>query len=155
MEITTASTEAIETVTDLWIDLARDQRRHGSHLSGEANRAPIREAIGQRIVTDDLLVARREHGIVGFVMFTVDRGRYEQDVTTGLVENLYVRPEARREGVGSALLSAAERRLAEAGATVVDIEAMADNEAARQFYEAHGYTTRRVELEKRIENDTS
>jgi ribosomal protein S18 acetylase RimI-like enzyme len=155
VEITTPSTELAERLTDMWVELARDQRRYGSHLLGPENRAAIRETVVQRIVTDNLLVARREGSVVGFVMFTVEHGRYEQDVAPGLVENLYVEAGARRDGIGSALLGAAEERLAEDGATVLRLEAMVDNDAARQFYAAHGYTAHRVELEKSTENDTA
>lgn len=155
MEITTASPDLAERLTDMWVSLARDQRAYGSHLLGPENRAAIRETIVQRLVTDTLLVARQDGDVVGFIMFTVESGRYEQDVTTGLVENLYVEPPARREGVGTALLEAAEQRLAAGGATVVQLEAMADNDAARQFYAARGYQPHRVELEKSTENDTA
>lgn len=155
MEITPATTELTETVTDLWVDLARGQRRYGSHLLGSENCAAIRETVVQRIVTDDLLVARREGEVVGFVMYTVERGRYEQDVTPGLIENIYVIPAARRNGIGTRLLQRAEERLTEAGATVIRLEAMADNDAARQFYATHGYRPHRIELERPTENDTS
>jgi ribosomal protein S18 acetylase RimI-like enzyme len=154
-EITPASTDHADAVADLWVDLAVDQRRYGSRLKGTQNRAAIREAIVQRIVTDDLLLARLDGDVVGFVMFTIERGRYEQDGTTGVVENLYVAPDARRRGVGSALLTNAEERLDDAGATVISIEAMAGNDAARAFYASHGYVSHRVELTKPTENDTA
>ncbi|WP_324662287.1 GNAT family N-acetyltransferase [Haloarcula sediminis] len=155
MDITTPSTELTDHLTEMWVELARDQRAYGSHLLGPENRAVIRETVVQRIVADNLLVARREGAVVGFVMFSVERGRYEQDVTPGLVENIYVVPAARRDGIGSALLEAAEERLADAGATVIQLEAMAENDAARQFYAAHGYAPHRLELEKSTENDTA
>jgi len=154
VEITPPSTDDSDTLADRWVELARDQRRYGSHLHGRANRSAIREAILNRIVAGDLLVARLRGSIVGFVMFTVEEGRYAQDETTGLVENLYVDPEVRRRGIGSALLGAAEERLEESGATVVTIEAMAANEGARAVYAASGYSPHRIELEKSIENDT-
>jgi len=154
VEITSASTDDIDAVVDMWVELARGQQEYGSHLSGAGNRPTVRETIVQRIVTDDLLIARREGAICGFVMVTMARGRYEQTVTRGIVENLYVTPEHRREGIGTALLEAGERRLADAGATVISLEAMADNDAARQFYAAHGYAPHRIELEKPTENDT-
>jgi ribosomal protein S18 acetylase RimI-like enzyme len=154
-EIAPASTDQADAVADLWVDLATGQRRYGSRLKGPANRAAIREAIVQRIVTDDLLVAQADGDVVGFVMVTIEGGRYEEDGTTGLVENLYVAPDARRNGVGSALLTAAEERLADAGATVISIEAMAGNDGARAFYASHGYDPHRVELAKPTENDTA
>lgn len=155
MEITTPSTELTDRLTDMWVALARDQRSYGSHLLGPENRTVIRETVVQRIVADGLLVARRENSVVGFVMFTVEHGRYEQDVTPGLVENLYVKPTARRDGIGSALLRAAEQQLNADGATVIQLEAMAGNDDARQFYAAHGYAPHRTELEKSTENDTA
>lgn len=155
MDITTPSTELTDRLTDMWVELARDQRSYGSHLLGSENHAVVRETVVQRIIADSLLVARQEGNVVGFVMFTIERGRYEQDVTPGLIENIYVEPAARRDGIGSALLGAAEDRLVADGATVVRLEAMAENEGARQFYVAHGYAPHRLELEKSTENDTA
>lgn len=153
--IRTASMDDADVVADLWVELARDQRTYGSYLLGQPNRPTIRESIVQRIVADDLLVAERAGTVVGFVMFTVERGRYEQDGTTGVIENLYVDPDARREGIGSDLLAAAERRLTDSGATRITLEAMAENDAARTFYAEYGYTPHRVELAKSTESDTT
>jgi len=154
-EITTASLDDADTLADLWVALARGQRAFGSYLCAEENRAAIRETMVQRIVGDDLYVAELDGAIVGFVTFTIEQGRYAQTVTTGVVENLYVEPEARRRGIGSALLATAEAHLEDSGATVITMEAMADNDAARAFYNRHGYTPHRVELQKSTETDTS
>lgn len=144
-------------IVDCWVDLARDQRAHGSHLRAGSNREAIRRAVLRHVVTDGLFVARidpDEDGdvIAGFVMFSVESGSYEQDVTRGVIENLYVRPGYRNRGIGSALLSAAEDALAE-DADVIALEVMADNEAARRFYRRHGYDSHRLELERSVEND--
>lgn len=147
--ISPAETEDADSVVDLWIDLAAGQRDHGSHIHAESNRTPIREAILRHIAGDRLLVARSD-GILGFVMFSVEQGSYEQDLRRGLIENLYVRPEARGEGVGSALLSRAESHLAERGVDAVSLDVLADNERARRFYRAHGYDPHRVEFEKPV-----
>jgi ribosomal protein S18 acetylase RimI-like enzyme len=155
VDITTPSTELTDVITDMWVDLARDQRSYGSQLLGPENRAVIRETVVQRIVADTLFVARREGAVVGFVMFTVEHSRYEQEVEPGLIENLYVEPGARRNGIGSALLEAAEERLVADGATVIKLEAMARNDAGRQFYAAHGYRPHRLALKKPTENDTA
>ena len=151
--IGTPGAEAAETVTDLWVALAAGQRRHDSHILAEANRARIRERILRHAVNDTLLVAR-ENGLLGFVTVERESGTYAQDDTRGVVTNLYVRPEHRGEGVGSALLGAAEHRLQELGADAVALEVMADNEDARQFYRRAGYRPHRVELEKPVESDT-
>jgi len=152
MEIELAAVEDAETVAELWVDLASEQRQHDSHVRPGANEGVIRDELTRHAVTDRLIVAR-DGAIVGFVMFTVDRGSYEMDVTQGIVENLYVAPEHRDEGIGSGLLAAAERRLATLGVDTVVLEAMADNLDARRFYRRHGYGSYRVKLEKPLESD--
>lgn len=141
-----------EAIADLWVQLARGQRSHGSHLLAEENRALVRERVVRSVATAGVLVAR-DPEIVGFVMFGPEVGDYEQDVSRGVIQNLYVRPGRRGEGVGSALLEAAERRLVERGADVVSLEVMAGNEAAVRFYRRHDYRSHRIELEKRPDRD--
>lgn len=180
VDVEPAAMDDVDAVADLWVDLAAGQREYRSHLLAEPNRAAVADALARSVVRGDLLVARgpidaadggpagrrygttrrdtgrgRDRGgvgpIVGFVMFGVESGTYEQDATIGAVHNLYVRPAARDAGVGSALLAAAERALDEAGADTVSLEAMVDNEAALRFYRARGYHAHRVELEKSLD----
>lgn len=156
MQIVPPSTADVDALADLWVALARGQRAYRSHIRAEPNRLTAREAIARAVVTDRVRVAR-DPDLVGFVMYDVEAGRYDQDVVRGVVHNVYVTPDHRGEGVGSALLAAAEAELAEAGADVVALEAMADNEAALDLYERRGYRPHRVELEKRVDasqNDT-
>ena len=156
-----ATADDVDAVIDMWVALAAGQREHGATLRAEANRATVREWVAQSVVTGDLLVARdpdpaaeadsqgdREPDPVGFVGFSLERGDYERDAVRGTVSNLFVVPERRGEGIGAALLDAAERALAEAGADRVALEALADNDRAREFYAEHGYDPHRVELTK-------
>lgn len=147
--ISPAGSEDVDDLVDLWIELAESQRDHGSHIRGESNRTPIRESILRHIAGDRLLVARND-GILGFVMFSIEQGAYEQELRRGLIENLYVRPDARNEGVGSELLSRAESQLAKRGVDAVTLDVMAKNERARRFYRTHGYALHRVEFEKQV-----
>ena len=144
----------VDTIVDLWVRLAESQRAHGSHLFGDRNRTAVRETVVQRVVAENVRIAREGQQTVGFVMVTIDSGRYEQDETRGIIENIFVEPGYRNQGIGSELLDAAEELLRQAGADVLALEAMADNESARQFYRAHGYAPHRIELEKPTETDT-
>ena len=148
-----AETEESETVTALWVGLAADQRDYSSHLLPDGNRQQIRETIVRHIVSNTLLVAD-DDGIVGFVMFTMEKGSYEQDITRGIVENIYVEPAHRDSGLGERLLTAAEAKLKQRGAETIALEVMADNEDARRFYQRLGYKPHRVELEKPVQSDT-
>ncbi|WP_332899323.1 GNAT family N-acetyltransferase [Haladaptatus sp. CMSO5] len=153
MELGVPEPEAVDTLADLWVELATGQRAFGSHLFADANRDVIREALSRFVVADKLIVAREAGSIVGFIMFDVEAGVYQQDVSRGLVMNIYVEPAFRGQGIGSTLLAAAEEQLRDAGAETIALDVMAANEDALRFYERHGYTLHRVELEKHIESD--
>lgn len=144
--ISVATAAESEQVVDLWIALAESQRNHGSHLLPVENRSQIREAILRHIVDDAILVAGSNEPI-GFVMFTIESGYYEQAVTRGIIENLYVQSGHRGQGIGSRLLDAAEQTLAESGVERIALEVMAPNERARQFYRERGYEPHRIEFE--------
>ncbi|MDB2237519.1 GNAT family N-acetyltransferase [Halorubrum ezzemoulense] len=156
-----ATADDVDPVTDMWVTLAAGQREYGATLRGEANRATVREWVAQSVVTGDLLVARDPEAAaeadagdpdpVGFVGFSLERGDYDRDAVRGTVSNLFVRPDRRGEGVGAALLDAAERALVEAGAERAALEALADNDRARAFYADRGYGLHRVELTKSLD----
>lgn len=154
MRIEPANPEDVQAVADLWVDLAADQRSHGSHLLADPNRSVVRDALVRHAVTGGLLVGRVDGAIVGFVMFEPESGSYEQDVARGVIHNLYVIPAHRGEGIGSELLSAAEAALQQAGIEVVALEVMAANDAAQRFYGRHGYDTHRLELERTLDTES-
>ena len=141
-----------DAVADLWVALARDQRRHGSHLHPDANRETVRESVAEHAVDGGLTVARDDE-LVGFVRFDIERGPLAQDQTRGVVRDLYVVPARRDDGIGTRLLAAAETALADRGADVVAVEALAHNDDAVRFYERAGYRPHRIEFEREVEND--
>lgn len=79
------------------------------------------------------LVAEGEAGaVLGFIVAESRR-------RSGHIITIDVVAEARRLGVGSALLTAAEDQLGEAGAEVVTLETAVNNDAAIRFYKEKGY----------------
>ena len=154
MTIDGAESDDADRLADIWVDLATNQRTHGSNLLPEENRNRVREAMLQHVVTDTVLVARRDDAIVGFVTFGRETEHYEQDVHRGVVHNIYVTDGNRGAGIGSELLARAETELEGMGVDAVALQAMADNEAARRFYRRHGYEPHRVEFQKPTESDT-
>lgn len=149
MEITKPTLSDADALVSLWMELADGQREYGSHLLVSENQVSIRETIGRHIATGRVFVAH-DGSIQGFVTYTVEVTGFEQDVTRGIVENLYVCPDNRNDGLGTALLEAAERDLAEKGVDVIALEAMAANDDARAFYRSHGYSPHRLEFEKTV-----
>ena len=156
MTIEPATLSDLSAVTDLWVDLATEQRPHGSHVRPAENRNAIREQLAKHAVAGTLLVDRTDDGILGFVSFEPRQSSLDVDADRGLVENIYVDPAYRGTGRGSALLAAAEARLREHGVDVVQLEVMAANRRARSFYAERGYDEHRLVLEKPVgvESDT-
>lgn len=149
-----ADMDDLDTLVDLWVDLVAGQREHGTHLLPEPNRETARDVLSQYVATDKLLVARAGGRVVGFVMLHVESGLYEQDVTRGVVDNVYVREGYRDAGVGSTLLDVAEAELEDRGADVVSLSVMASNERARELYESRGYEPQRVVLERGLDPES-
>ena len=105
---------------------------------GEPVPEDFAETLSRAVETGELelLAARAEGRVVGVVLLA-----YRLSVSAaGLfasVEDLYVRPAARRQGVGRTLLEAVERRSATRGVSYV--EAQVEDEEAAAFYSALGY----------------
>ncbi|MFP8888778.1 GNAT family N-acetyltransferase [Natrialbaceae archaeon A-CW2] len=150
IDIERATTEDLEAVADAWVRLARDQASYGSHVLAEPNRQTMLATLGAYQVDGGLLVARETETIVGFASVTVEHGSLTLDCTRGLLSNLYVEPEYRGRGIGTALLEAAENELRERGVDVCTLEAMARNESACRFYREAGYDSFRIGFERRL-----
>jgi ribosomal protein S18 acetylase RimI-like enzyme len=78
------------------------------------------------------LVAEDDGRMLGFALARLKGPRH------GFLSDLYVRPEARRRGIASALVREAAARLAARGAEVLELEVMSSNAEARRAYEAWG-----------------
>ncbi|RNJ26278.1 GNAT family N-acetyltransferase [Halosegnis longus] len=149
MELTTPTASALDALVELWLDLARDQRAHGSHLCVTANENQIRESLSQRLVVGGVRIARVDDEPVGFATFYPEQGVFEQEYDRGIIENLYVTAPHRGNGIGTALLEAAVDALREGGADRIALDVLAANERARSFYRDHGFEPHRVEMERR------
>ena len=58
------------------------------------------------------------------------------------LEDLFVRADARRAGVGDALVALAIEVAAQRGAKRIELDTKEDNAPARALYERHGFSTR-------------
>lgn len=74
----------------------------------------------------------KPNSVLGFIVAEARR-------RSGHIITIDVVAEARRLGVGSALLQSAEDQLREAGARTVALETAVNNEAAIRFYKQKGY----------------
>ena len=88
--------------------------------------AEDRRFFAERVLREcEVLVVRRSGAPVAFLALKED-----------MVEHLYVRPEAQREGIGSALLDAAKAWRPDG----LRLWVFERNSGARAFYARHGFT---------------
>jgi GNAT superfamily N-acetyltransferase len=84
----------------------------------------------------EVLVARAEDQILGVAILA-----YRLNISAGAlfasIEDLYVRPEARHQGVGRALLRAGDERCTKQNISYVEVQV--EEREAETFYTAFGY----------------
>jgi ribosomal protein S18 acetylase RimI-like enzyme len=100
----------------------------------DTNRSDTRQAVQALLARDPdaLILVEDTTGIVGSLIAGWDGWRYH-------LYRLAVRPDRRRQGIGTALLDSAERRSAAFGARRVDAMVIVDNELGQQAWVAAGY----------------
>lgn len=74
------------------------------------------------------------------VALTTLRPNVWYDGPVALLDELYVVPEQRGRGIGSALLGLVEVTARQRGAEVLEVNVDGEDTDARRFYERHGYT---------------
>lgn len=84
----------------------------------------------------EVLAALADDRIVG-VLVLAYRLNVSASAHIASIEDLYVRPEARRRGVGRALLEAVDARCTQRGISYVEVQVEDDD--AENFYAALGY----------------
>lgn len=84
----------------------------------------------------EVLAARVEERVAGVAVLAYRLSASAAGLFAS-IEDLYVRPDARRQGAGRALLEAVEERCASRGVSYV--EAQVEDEEAAAFYAALGY----------------
>lgn len=87
----------------------------------------------RRRSTFTLVAEDDAHNVVGFLVADAGRKR------VGHIITIDVLADARKQGLGSSLLQAAEQRLASLACRMVYLETAVDNGPAISFYKRHGY----------------
>jgi GNAT superfamily N-acetyltransferase len=103
----------------------------------DGTRRVLHEALRTPEPGNVFLIAADEHGApMGFVYAVTERDFFTDEPFLHVSEIATVRSG---DGVGAALMEAAETRARERGYRFVTLNVVDENAAARRFYERHGY----------------
>ena len=129
-----ATTADVEALSELRLALWPDQSLEQHRAEAEANLART-DGRSQTFVAVDGVE------VIGFAEVSL-RGDYVNGCETSpvaFVEGIYVRPECCRQGVGRALVAAAERWSRERGCRELASDALLANDASHRFHRATGF----------------
>ncbi len=102
------------------------------------------------------LAVTPEGTVVGYVVLygrLHPPGADERPDPYAWVAELYVRSSLRDQGLGEALLARAEAHARDLGVYKIELAVVAENAAARRFYERQGYRDRSLVMTKRLDQD--
>jgi diamine N-acetyltransferase len=112
-------------------------------LAAHLDRHLSRAAVDRMLAVDDFLVARVPGSLLGFVQFGQaqdhEGASYRPPPDAVEIRRLYVQRACQNQGLGTRLMEAALDLIASRGSPVVVLDVWEDNQAARRFYERHGF----------------
>jgi GNAT superfamily N-acetyltransferase len=101
-----------------------------------------RSSMLERRMDDETFVLKmRDGSYAGSLWLGTSADQFTCEIT-GYILGIFVEPEFRRKGIGSALLRYAEDWCRERGFLSLTLNVGWQNESARSFYESHGYNVR-------------
>ena len=144
-----AAATDVTTLLELFGELAEYE-----HLEHElkATEEQLREALFGARPAAEALIAERDREVVGYALFFPTFSSFL--ASTGVwLEDLFVRPNNRGEGVGRALLEAVAARVRERGGERLEWAALDWNELALGFYRGIGATTMNEWITHRLDGE--
>ncbi|GIH13717.1 GNAT family N-acetyltransferase [Rugosimonospora africana] len=154
MEIRLASVEDLPAVVALSAGLfAEDGGLRDEYLDVDWPNREGRRYYGAVITTQHAAcwVAVLDGRTVGYLVARVNGPYPTRPIKVGELENVFVEPDYRGQGVGTGLVAAFARWAADSGAQRLAVTAYAANERAIAFYRRHGFTPRSLSLESGVD----
>jgi ribosomal protein S18 acetylase RimI-like enzyme len=103
-----------------------------------------------RVPGAEVLVAEREGAVLGVVALSQTH-LLAQDSPACRVTALAVRPDARRQGIGGALMEAVEEEARSQGCFRIEVTCRPDRHPAHALYRSRGFEERRYRFAKELE----
>lgn len=108
----------------------------GSHWSEEYY-ARLRAGIARG--SHMIWLAKTDGQLLGFVLARIEQHWYGEFARSGLIEECYVAPEGRRQGIGTALAAQAVGKFRAQGIAAIGIQVVRANASALLFWQQLGF----------------
>ena len=142
-------TRVVELAHAMRVELA-EERGGPLWAARNARPEPLGEAFAALVDRDDaaVLVGTYDGVVVGFGAAHVDNLR--DGSRLGVVDEIYVEPEARAVGVGEALVEQLVAFCRDAGCAGVDATALPGHREAKNFFERAGFSARLLVMHRSL-----
>ena len=142
------ATEAdIDVVADLVaaaLDSIAEQRGGNLWTNREARSLPATESVAHAVANSDhrVIVGLLDQQVVGYAMVRLET--LADDTVLGVVDDLFVLPEAREVGVGEEVMNQILEWVAEKGCRGIDAAALPGDRQTKNFFESNGLVARAI-----------
>jgi ribosomal protein S18 acetylase RimI-like enzyme len=126
-----------EADADLLLEMVRAFHQEEGRVFGTAGAAAVAAIAGGEPLARAWIARRGDH-VLGYVVITLGYS-IEYGGRDGFIDDLYVVPGEREQGVGRALLRFAVARAMELGIGTLHLEVEAGNETAHRLYRSAGF----------------
>lgn len=118
----------------------------------EARAEPLEAAYAKLLDRDDtaVVVGTIDDFVIGLGVGRVERLRDGRDL--GIIEELFVEPEARSIGVGEAIVDLLLDFFRAQGCIGADALALPGNRATKNFFEQHGFVARSIVMHRPLDS---
>ncbi len=152
MELREATIEdAKEIALELWLPLAHEMEDISDYneLSEDLSQERLIEYRKEKLKNDDAVTVVFEHEkeLIGVATFTAEepyeifsRGKYAK------VNEIYVKKDFRKQGIGSELLDKLFERAKELGCEQIELNVNVENEAAKELYKNKGFESEKIKM---------
>lgn len=153
MEIRKANLEDLKQILALNLALFKFERAFGTSYSLVWTYSEYGQSYFKRRLTQGngiVFLVLEVKMAIGYICGYVDNFPYREPSRMGVIDNMFIKEDSRRQGVGSKLIEAFELEAKQKGATRIKVEAIFANNIARNFYRNSDFSPHLVVLEKEL-----
>ncbi|MDH4213000.1 MAG: GNAT family N-acetyltransferase [Candidatus Thorarchaeota archaeon] len=144
IEFRRVSKSDVDAIVDLWMDSSTYHKELDSRLAVRPDAAKHVRAFFSKLITDEInyfAVASVNNTIIGYICVLIqERPPTHFEKTSGFIDGLYVRPDYRRQGVGSELYQMALKWLKEHHIESIRLTVSSKNSIGQAFWNRQGFS---------------